>query len=115
MATIHHLPAPAGPDFLGFFDGVVRPALVDAGACVLGLFATEHSPNNFPRLPLREGESVLISFFGFADLEAHHRYMTALGRNPKWRGEIYPALVSRLLTRPQSLRLAPTSRSQLRA
>jgi hypothetical protein len=57
--------------------------------------------------------SVLITFLGFADLEAHNKYMTALGRNPIWRGEIYPALVSHLLTRPLILRLAPTSRSQL--
>ncbi len=115
VATIHHLPAPADSAFLGFFDGIVMPVLVDAGARILGLLATEHSPNNFPRLPLRERENVFISFLGFGDLEAYHRHMTSLGNNQKWQNEIYPALNSRLSTRPQILRLAPTSRSQLRA
>ena len=50
----------------------------------------------------------------FADLTRYHDYMTALGRNARWRGEIYPALVKQLQGRPQILRLAPTSRSQLR-
>jgi hypothetical protein len=115
VAVIHHLPTAADTGFAEFFHTTVEPALVAAGARLLGLFATEPSPNNFPRLPLREGESVFIPFLGFADLAAYHRYMTALGQNPAWRGDIYPALVKRLQTRPQILRLAPTSRSQLRA
>jgi quinol monooxygenase YgiN len=115
VATIHHLPAPADADLLGFFDRIVGPAQIDAGARLLGLVVTEHSPNNFPRLPLREGENVLVSFLGFADIGAYHHCVTALGRNPRWRGEIYPALIRRLSVRPQILRLAPTARSQLRA
>jgi hypothetical protein len=115
LATIHSLRAPADADLVSFFEGVVAPALIEAGARVLGLLATEHSPNNFPRLPLREGENVLISYLGFSDLEAYHDYMIALGRDPRWRTTIYPDLVRRLQTRPQILRLAPTSRSQLRA
>jgi hypothetical protein len=115
VATVYQLPKPLDPGFLEFFDVSVTPILVEAGGNFLGLFATERSPNNFPRLPLREGENVFITFLGFADLAAYHRYMTALGRNSKWRSEVYPAFVSRLQTRPQILRLAPTSRSLLRA
>jgi hypothetical protein len=115
LATIHYLPAPADADFLSFFEEVIAPVLLEAGARVLGLFATEHSPNNFPRLPLREGENVFISYLGVSDLEAYHDYLTALGRDPQWRPAIYPDLVRRLQTRPQILRLAPTSRPQLRA
>jgi hypothetical protein len=115
VATLCHLPNPVDSDFLEFFHASVEPTLIEAGGRVLGLFATEHSPNNFPRLPLREGENVFIPFLGFGDLATYHLYMTALGQNPKWRSEIYPALVKRLQIRPQILRLAPTSRSQLRA
>jgi hypothetical protein len=89
--------------------------LKEAGATVLASFVTEHSPNNFPRLPLREGENVSISFSGFKDLARYHEYMTALGRNARWRAEISPAMARRIHGRPQILRLAPTSRSQLRA
>lgn len=114
VATIYSFAAPVGGDFLAFYDGSVRPILVEGGACFLGLFATEHSPNNFPRLPLREGENVFVSFTAFADLDAYHRFMTFLGRTPQWRTEIYASLVRRLQTRPQVLRLQPTSRSLLR-
>jgi hypothetical protein len=114
VAIIHSLSSPADNDFLSFFDRVVSPALRDAGATIEALFITEHSPNNFPRLPLREGENVFIPFLGFDTLGAYHQYMTALGQNPSWRSEIYPALLKRLQGRPQVLRLAPTSRSQLR-
>jgi NIPSNAP len=115
VASIYYFGAPVDADFLDFYDGVVAPVLVDAGARLIGLFATEHSANNFPRLPLREGENVFISFAGFRHLDAYHDHMSALGRNSQWRGEIYPALLRRLQARPQILRLAPTSRSQLRA
>jgi quinol monooxygenase YgiN len=115
VATVYPLSSPADGDLLGFFEDVVCPALRDAGATLLGSFVTEPSPNNFPRLPLREDENVFVLFTGFADLAAYHAHMTALGQNPRWRAEIAPALLRRIHGRPQVLRLAPTSRSQLRA
>jgi len=115
VATLHHLRQPLDADFVGFFDSEIAPALHDAGGRIRGVFATEHSPNNFARLPLREGENVFVTFLGFDDADAYDRHITALGRQARWRDDIYPALVARLQTRPQILRLAPTSRSQLRA
>ena len=79
LVTIHSLPAPAHNDLLSFFERVIVPILSEAGARILGLFATEHSPNNFPRLPLREGENVDISYLGIGDLYAYHDHRTALG------------------------------------
>jgi hypothetical protein len=115
LATIYSFAAPVDPAFLAFYDAAVVPALTAAGARWLGLFATEHSSNNFPRLPLREGENVMVSFSSFRDLDAYHHYMSVLGRNSRWRTEIYPELLRRLHGHPQLLRLAPTTRSQLRA
>ena len=115
VATIYSLPAPADADFLAFFGEAVCPLLRGAGAVILASFVTEHSRNNFPRLPLREGENVFTLFAGFKDLAAYHAHMTALGRNPQWRGEVAPELMRRIHGRPHVLRLAPTSRSQLRA
>src|SRR5688572_13661912 len=114
VATIYPLAAPVDESFLGFFESTVEPALAAAGASKLASFVSEHSPNNFPRLPLREGENVFVFFAGFASIEAYDRHMTALGRNSEWRSRIYPALLRHLRGRPQILRLAPTSRSQLR-
>jgi quinol monooxygenase YgiN len=115
VATIYSLPTPADADFLAFFEGTTGPLLRSAGAIILASFVTEHSPNNFPRLELREGENVFTLFAGFKDLAAYHAHLTALGRNPHWRGEVAPALMRRIHGRPHVLRLAPTSRSQLRA
>jgi quinol monooxygenase YgiN len=115
VITIHSLPAPADADFLAFFEATVGQLLRGAGAIILASFVTEHSRNNFPRLALREDENVFILFAGFKDLAAYHAHMTALGRNPQWRGEVAPALMRRIHGRPHILRLAPTSRSQLRA
>jgi hypothetical protein len=115
VAAIHSLPAPANADFLEFFECEVEPVLQDAGATMLGAFVTEHSPNNFPQLPVREGENVFILFSGFRDLAAYHQYMTALGQHQHWRTDIFPALRQRTRGPAQILRLAPTSRSQLRA
>ena len=115
VATVYSLSSAADSDLLGFFEDVICPVLRDAGAAMLGSFVTEPSPNNFPRLPLREDENVFVLFTGFADLAAYHAHLTALGRNARWRGEIAPALMRRIHGRPQVLRLAPTSRSQLRA
>jgi hypothetical protein len=114
VATIHSLARRVDADFVEFFEASVQPAMIGAGARVLGVFATEDSPNNFARLPVREGENVFIPFLAFDSLARYHEYMTSLGRHPTWRSEIYPALLKRLQRPPQILRLAPTSRSQLR-
>jgi len=114
VATIHSLPKPVDESFLAFFRGTVLPRLASAQGRLLGAFATEYSSNNFPRLPLREDENVVISFLGYDSLAAYHQHMTALGRDAEWRSEVYPALLKRLHGRPHTLRLAPTSRSQLR-
>jgi len=114
VATIYSLAKPVDADFVEFFEGSVQPALIGAGGRVLGVFATEDSPNNFARLPVREGENVFVPFLAFDSLARYHEHMTALGRHPTWRTEIYPALLERLQRPPQILRLAPTSRSQLR-
>jgi hypothetical protein len=114
VATIYSLPDPASPDFPAFFESSVKPALTGAGASIFASFVTEQSPNNFTRLPIREGDHVFVTFSGFASLAEYHQYMIALGRNPCWRSEVLPALIGRIRGRPQVLRLAPTSRSQLR-
>jgi hypothetical protein len=115
VATIYSLPSAPDDDAVSFFETVIGPVLEASGAAILGSLVTEHSANNFPRLPLREGENVFVVFTGFVDLAAYHAHMAALGRNPQWHGEIAPALIRRIRGRPHVLRLAPTSRSQLRA
>jgi hypothetical protein len=114
LATLYYLPERPQPEFCDFFLEIVEPVHARAGARIVGVFTREYSANNFPRLPLRENEPVVASFAAFANIDAYHRYLTAIGKDSQWRSDIYPALMRRLYGRPQVLRLSPTSRSQLR-
>jgi NIPSNAP len=108
-ARILHLRAPADQtEILPRFEREVTPVVAAAGATLLGYFVTEPSTNNFPRLPVREGERVLVWFAGFADRAALDRAgSTAGGLAERLAGrQAAPRL-------PRLLRLAPTARSLL--
>jgi hypothetical protein len=113
VATIYAFDAPVDMDFLEFFAADLHPAVSAAGARVIASFATESTPNTFPRLPVREGEHVFAWFARFDDAAAYARYRETLVAGPGWR-TIAVSLARRLLGPPQVLRLAPTSRSRLR-
>lgn len=87
-----------GPDDLlpERFRHEAAPDLPDAGAASVAVLVTEASPNNFPRLPVREGERVLVWFAAFADPAAADAA----------RGVFADQSIQRL-------RLEPTARSRL--
>lgn len=100
-ASVFHLKAPADAELLARCRGPLSERLRAAGAQALAWYVTEGAANNFPRLPLREGEQVLLSLALFADA----------AEPGDWAGLLDP-----WLARPtQQLRLAPTSRSSLHA
>jgi len=105
VATIYYLKAPSA-DALAAFEKNVVPALEKRGIHPLAWFTPEPSPNNF-RLPVREGENVLVWFAAFAGPEDHSAHRSAL--------KSAEAQMKPLLARdPEVLRLKPTSRSLLR-
>ncbi len=114
IATIYYLPAPAQAEFLEFFTKTVEPILTRTGASILACFITENSANNFPALPVREGENVFVCFMRFQDREAYERYLGELSRSQEWNGKISNELTRRLKTAPEVLKLSPTARSRLR-
>ena len=114
VATIYYFDAPVSPAFLGFFENTVRPALVEAGANLLAAFATEDSPNNFPALPVREGENVFAWFAGFPGAAAYEQHLAALDASPGWRDLISGELAAYLTRPPEVLRLEPTARSLIK-
>ena len=114
-AGICLLDAPAGEAFLERFEGQLAPRLKAAGADLIGLYVTETSTNTYPRLPVREGENALVWFARFPDVDAHHRYETALLADTRWREAVAQSLLHGLRQPPQRLRLSPTARSELRA
>jgi hypothetical protein len=114
VATLYHLDGPAGDDFVGLFERALAPVLEDSGAPILAYFVTESAANDFPALPVREGEHVFAWFSPFRDLAAYERHVVALDRSREWRGAVGEVLLPRLERPPEVLRLSPTARSLLR-
>lgn len=105
VATVYYLnisPAKA----LATFEEKVMPVLEQTGAAPIAWFVPETAPNNFPRLPVREGERVLVWFARF-DSEADHAALKQA------MADAAAPLASMLSREPELLRLKPTRRSQI--
>lgn len=100
VATIHYLPEPPDDDLLRFFDLTVLPLVEKAGGTPIALLQTEYAENNFPRLPVRTGEHVLLYLASFPGEQEHARHV-------ELTESVLPGTVERL-------RLRPTNRSMLR-
>jgi hypothetical protein len=112
--TLYHLPPGAGDEFADLFLREVRPLLADLGAPPLACLRTEPSENDFPRLPVREGENVFAWVAAFADQEVHLEHVRKLGKSTRWTHDLMPLLAKHLARGPEQLHLAPTARSRLR-
>jgi hypothetical protein len=88
------------------------PLITEAGADVVGAFVTEPAENSFPALPVRTDRNVLAIFSRFADAAAAERTRETLAVLPRW-AEAAKAAAGYTLGPPQTLRLAPTTRSLL--
>ena len=113
IATVYYFHTPVSADFIDFFEHTIKPVVTRSGASILAYFVTESSANNFPALPIRENEHVLVWFMGFPDQAAYERHTLALSRSRRWRSEIAGELARRLKGTPEVLRLQPTARSLL--
>lgn len=106
-ATICPLRVPAA-ELVERFEHGLRETWLAAGASWVVGFVTEATPNNFPRLPVREGESVIVWLTGFADTASQQRHAALLAASPGWA-----AWRAGLAGEVQTLRLAPTPRSAI--
>ena len=113
VATIYALAAPVDAAFLDFYDAQLAPAARAAGAHVLASYATEHSANNFPRLPVREGEEVFVWVASFANQAGYDAYLATLEHSPAWR-EVIDELTPRLRGPSEVHRLEAAARSLVR-
>jgi hypothetical protein len=109
--TVFHLNDAASPALLEFCRGRMVPVLRQAGALAQGWYVTEYSPNNFPRLPVREGEHVLVGVAVFADRAVHETFLA----DGRWQRDVAPALLPWLAAQPHSMKLVPTARSAMHA
>jgi hypothetical protein len=112
-ATIYYFHKPATSDFINYFESTIHPELMELDVSVLGYFVTEDSPNTFPQLPVREGESTFVWFAGFQDSASYERHVAGLQKSNLWQDEISRFLKRQLKSKPEILRLAPTPRSWL--
>jgi hypothetical protein len=114
VATVYHVDPTDEKerDFITFFEQTVTPLLVASGAPVIASFIPERSANNFPGLPVRDGEHVFVWFSRFPSVAAYERFQRVLGDTPRWRDSVAVELSSKV-REPQTLRLSPTARSRL--
>jgi NIPSNAP len=98
-------PVADGDHALQLFERELASAAVSGGGTLLGYFVSETSPNNFPRLPIREDVQVLVFLLGYPDL-------ASLDAARHVRGDVARVLADEGQA-PEILRLAPTPRSLL--
>lgn len=108
VATTYFLRPDAEGDFASLFSREIAPLLIAADGASLATFATEHAPNSYPRLPVRENETVFVTLTPFANAAAYEERRAEL--NAAGADEI-----ARHIIKPtEVLRLQPTPRSALR-
>lgn len=107
-ATIVPLDAGAGETARRWLEMEVLPEVLRTGSSILGCCVTEPSENTFPRLPVREGENVLVWFAG-------HPSVAALdaATAPDAPAQVGARCTPGLREAPQRLRLQPTALSAL--
>jgi hypothetical protein len=113
VATIAYLAPGTDEATAAFFEQSVRPLLVQASANVRAALLAERSPNSFPRLPVREGETVFVWLASFPSLPAYESHLAALARSREWTQHVLPEMARRTWRPNEVWRLTPTGRSLL--
>lgn len=99
--------APPDPQLLALVRGPMTQCLRAGGARAIGWYLTHPGPNNYPRLPVRQGEQVLAGVALFDDAQAFQRFADS----GTWARDVSPLLRPFLQGAVQTMRLAPTPRS----
>jgi hypothetical protein len=114
IATTCSLAPGMSAEFATFFEKQAQPLLSDAGARMEATFVTEESENSFPRLPVRQGETVFVWFAGFENEAAWCAFEQSLAHSRAWNDDVFPHLDGLLWRRWEVAQLVPTSRSVYR-
>ena len=114
LVLIHDLRGVNADAFVRQVRDVGLPFLVARGATATGLLVTESSADAFTRLPIRVGDSVVVTFARFADAAAMDGCLDAWKQSQPLRGCAADALLPAFMRKPEVLRLVPTARSAMR-
>jgi len=104
--TVYAFDASVDAETIAHFDNDIEIA----GAHAIASYVTEQSANNYPRLPIRENENVLVRFAAFASIEAYDTHRARLAATPQGQAHA-KRLRTKLKSDPQILKLTPTARS----
>jgi len=108
VATIYLLRAPVDVGFTRFFAERVEPVMRATGAASLAELRTLHAPNNFPALPVREGENAFVWFAGYGSRAQYESHRGRRSQSKLWSA-VEPELASWLIAEPIVLELEPTA------
>jgi peptidase M1-like protein len=114
VASIVYVERNTPSEFGELFQTQLQPRWEQAGAPVIAQMVSEHSPNTYPGLPVREKENVFVWFSLFPDQAAMDKQQRALAQSMEWR-EAVGQLSSWTHRKVETLRLEPTARSRLQA
>jgi hypothetical protein len=106
LATVFHLREPADPELLSYARIQLTAALLGHHASEVAWYATSPAKNTFPKLPVREGEHVLVAFARMPGAEALER----VRQTDLW-ADHFDAMARWLIKPSQNIYLEPTSRS----
>ena len=99
LAAVYSLAKQADDALVSQFERQVAPRLKSRGVTLKGVFVTDPAPNTFTRLPVREGEHVLV---WIATVEGSPEGLESIAADSTLNGHV-----------PTVLDLEPTSRSLL--
>jgi quinol monooxygenase YgiN len=112
VASIVYVERKTPSEFGEFFAKELKPHWEAAGGCVIAQMVSEHSPNTYPNLPVREKETAFVWFSLFADQAAVEKHRQALLQSMEWRAAA-TQLTAWTHHKIETLRLEPTARSRL--
>jgi hypothetical protein len=114
VATIYYLGGVDSQAFSHFFDRTILPELAAAGVFPFARLVSEESPNNYPRLAIRDRERVFVWLGHWTSESAAESFAAHAPLPSGWRDAAPEALLPALMRKPERLRLSPTRRSLLR-
>jgi hypothetical protein len=114
VATLYPLHADGAEAFASFFERALAPLVWNASIPLLARFVTESAANDFPRLPVRENDTVFAWLAHFPTLARAEQALARLEEALDWTPAVGEALWRQLRHPPRVLRLVPTPTSRLR-
>ncbi|HSS27866.1 MAG TPA: NIPSNAP family protein [Usitatibacter sp.] len=110
VATIYLLQAPVDATFMRYFKERVVPVVTEAGAPPVAELKTLAVKNNFPKLPIREGENAFVWFSAFDNDDQLKQVVEKLDSSPAFRA-MDSDLRRQLVAAPVHLILHPTQQA----